>query len=197
MSQDEKSAFFAGLSVAEQRPASTAQQGDGDGVPAAPGLWFSNGNHPMIACVQRVSRARVVVEGATIAQIEQGLLVLLGVAENDTAADCERLAAKVAGLRVFDDAQGKMNLGPAEVGGAVLVVSQFTLLGDCRRGRRPDFFAAAKPEVAEPLCQLFCEAVRRAGLPVVAGRFRTHMQVELVNDGPVTLILDTADWKQA
>ncbi len=150
----------------------------------------------MIACVQRVSRARVVVEGKTIAQIEQGLLVLLGVAEDDTPADCERLAAKVAGLRIFDDAQGKMNLAPAEVGGAVLVVSQFTLLGDCRRGRRPDFFAAAKPEAAEPLCQLFCEGVRRAGLPVVTGRFRAHMQVELINDGPVTLILDTADWKQ-
>lgn len=149
----------------------------------------------MIACVQRVSHARVVVEGATIAQIERGLVVLLGVAEHDTAADCERLAAKIAGLRVFDDAEGKMNLGPSEVGGAVLVVSQFTLLGDCRRGRRPDFFAAAKPEIAEPLVQLFCEAVRRAGLPVVSGRFRAHMQVELVNDGPVTLVLDTAAWK--
>lgn len=151
----------------------------------------------MIACVQRVTRARVVVEDTTVAQIEQGLVVLLGVAEDDTVADCERLAAKVAGLRVFDDAEGKMNLGPAEVGAAVLVVSQFTLLGDCRRGRRPEFLAAAKPEVAEPFCQLFCEMIRRAGLPVVAGRFRTHMRVELVNDGPVTLVLDTARWKQS
>ena len=147
----------------------------------------------MKACVQRVSRAQVTVSGEICARIGTGLLVLLGVAEDDTDAEARQLAYKIAGLRIFEDDQGKMNLALADVGGAMLVVSQFTLLGNCRRGRRPSFTAAAPPEVAERLYAVFVETIAAAGIEVATGRFRQHMQVELVNDGPVTLLLDTKE----
>jgi len=124
-------------------------------------------------------------------RIGHGLLVLLGVAGGDTATEAESLARKTAGLRIFEDEQGKMNRSIGEVGGSILVVSQFTLLGDCRKGRRPSFVAAAAPEVAERLYEVFVEAVRQQGIEVSTGRFRQHMEVELVNDGPVTLVVDT------
>jgi len=147
----------------------------------------------MRAVVQRVSRAAVVIDGETVGAIQRGLLVLLGVAPADTEKEARWLAEKVAGLRVFNDEAGKMNLGVAEVGGGVLVVSQFTLYGDCRKGRRPSFIAAAPPEIAMPLYEAFVNALRALGLPVATGRFGAMMQVELVNDGPVTLILDTKE----
>ena len=119
------------------------------------------------------------------------MLALLGVAAGDTEATARQLAQKIAGLRVFEDSQQKMNLSLTDVGGAMLIVSQFTLLGDCRRGRRPDFTAAAPPEVAERLYQVFVDAVAAQNVPVATGRFRQHMEVELVNDGPVTLVVDS------
>src|SRR5262245_28921086 len=142
----------------------------------------------MRAVVQRVSRARVLVGDEVVGAVGRGLLVLLGVAPADTAEGARWLADKVVGLRVFADAAGKMNLDVAEAGGGVLVVSQFTLYGDCRKGRRPSFVGAAGPEVAVPLYEAFVAAVRAHGLPTAAGRFGAMMQVELVNDGPVTLI---------
>jgi D-tyrosyl-tRNA(Tyr) deacylase len=145
----------------------------------------------MRACVQRVSRAQVTVAGEVAGGIDRGLLVLLGVAVDDTEDDARWLADKLAGLRIFDDAEGKMNLALADVGGAMLVVSQFTLLGDCRRGRRPSFIAAAPPEKAEALYDVFVEAARAKGLTVATGIFRRHMEVELVNDGPVTLLVES------
>ena len=144
----------------------------------------------MRACVQRVSRARVTVGGEVSGQIGKGLLVLLGVAKEDTPADARTLAKKIAGLRIFEDDQQKMNLALADVGGAMLVVSQFTLLGDCRKGRRPSFVDAALPEVAEALYEVFTDTVAALGIEVATGRFRQHMEVELVNDGPVTILLD-------
>lgn len=147
----------------------------------------------MRAVVQRVRRAAVVIEGESVAAIERGLLVLLGVAATDTPADVQWLAEKTAHLRIFNDAAGKMNLSVADAGGALLVVSQFTLHGDCRKGRRPSFIAAAPPEVAVPLYEAFVNALRALGLPVQTGRFGAMMQVELVNDGPVTLLLDTKE----
>jgi D-aminoacyl-tRNA deacylase len=147
----------------------------------------------MRACVQRVSRASVAVAGEVCGQIGQGMLVLLGVAAGDTEADARWLAQKIAGLRIFEDAGQKMNLSLADVGGAMLVVSQFTLLGDCRRGRRPDFTAAAPPELAERLYQLFVDLVAQQGIPVATGRFRQQMDVELVNDGPVTLVVESGE----
>jgi D-tyrosyl-tRNA(Tyr) deacylase len=119
------------------------------------------------------------------------MLVLLGVAGGDTETDARWLAQKIAGLRIFEDPEQKMNLSLADVGGAMLVVSQFTLLGDCRKGRRPDFTAAAPPETAETLYETFVAAVAAQGIPVATGRFRQHMEVELVNDGPVTLVVDS------
>ncbi|MBI3463710.1 MAG: D-tyrosyl-tRNA(Tyr) deacylase [Planctomycetes bacterium] len=145
----------------------------------------------MRAVVQRVSRAQVRVEGQVVAAIGTGVLVLLGVAADDTPEDARYLAEKVAGLRVFEDAESKMNLSLAEVEGSVLVVSQFTLLGDCRKGRRPSFTEAAPPEKAEALYLQFAEQVRQQGIPVATGQFRQHMEVEFVNDGPVTLLLDS------
>jgi D-tyrosyl-tRNA(Tyr) deacylase len=145
----------------------------------------------MRAVVQRVRRARVTVGNEVTGEIGRGLLVLIGVAADDTEADAGYLAEKVAGLRIFEDGQGKMNLACAEVGGAVLAVSQFTLLGDVRRGKRPSFAAAARPEQAVPLYQRFVERIRAAGLRCETGRFQEMMQVELVNDGPVTLLLDS------
>ena len=145
----------------------------------------------MRACIQRVSRAQVTVAGEVCGRVGRGLLVLLGVAEGDSEADARQLALKIGSLRVFEDAQGKMNLSLGEVGGAMLVVSQFTLLGDCRKGRRPSFDAAARPEVAETLYQVFVQAVAEQGLEVATGRFRQHMEVELVNDGPVTFVVES------
>lgn len=147
----------------------------------------------MRACVQRVSRARVTVRGEVVGQIDQGLLVLLGVAADDTETDARKMAEKIAGLRIFEDSQGKMNLALADTSGAMLVVSQFTLLGDCRKGRRPSFTDAAGPDLAEKLYQVFTQTVSAAGIPVATGRFREHMEVELVNDGPVTLLIDSRD----
>jgi D-aminoacyl-tRNA deacylase len=151
----------------------------------------------MKACIQRVSRAQVSVAGEVCGRIggpagqPAGMLVLLGVAAGDVEADARKLAQKIAGLRIFEDRQGKMNLSLAEVGGAMLVVSQFTLLGDCRKGRRPSFTDAAPPELAERLYQVFVAAVAEQGIEVATGRFRQHMEVELVNDGPVTLLVDS------
>ena len=147
----------------------------------------------MRACIQRVSSARVRVEGETVGEIGRGFLVLLGVAAGDGPAELRWMVDKVVGLRVFDDADGKMNLGLADVGGELLVVSQFTLLGDCRKGRRPSFIGAASPEIAEQMYEEFVAAARAAGIRVATGKFRTHMEVALVNDGPVTLLLDSAD----
>ena len=147
----------------------------------------------MRACVQRVSSARVRVEGETVGEIGRGFLVLLGVAAGDGPAELRWMVDKVVGLRVFDDGEGKMNLALADVGGELLVVSQFTLLGDCRKGRRPSFIDAAPPEIAERMYEEFVAAARAAGIRVATGRFRTHMEVELVNDGPVTLLLDSTD----
>jgi D-tyrosyl-tRNA(Tyr) deacylase len=138
-----------------------------------------------------VSRAEVTIGGESCGQIERGLVVLLGVAVGDTTDDAVQLAGKIVGLRVFDDAEGKMNLALADVDGAMLVVSQFTLLGDCRKGRRPSFVGAAPPEVAESLYEAFVAAVVTVGIRVATGRFRQNMQVSLTNDGPVTLLLGT------
>jgi D-tyrosyl-tRNA(Tyr) deacylase len=145
----------------------------------------------MRACVQRVSQAQVTVDGEVCGQIERGLVVLLGVATDDTADDARQMAEKIVGLRIFDDAEGKMNLALADVAGAMLVVSQFTLLGDCRKGRRPSYIAAAGPEFAERLYETFVSAVREQGITVGTGRFRQYMEVSLVNDGPVTLLIDS------
>ena len=145
----------------------------------------------MRAVVQRVSRAAVHVGGRQVAAIGRGLLVLLGVARDDSEADARYIADKLAGLRIFDDAEGRLNLSVADVGGAVLLVSQFTLLGDCRKGRRPSFSHAAPPETAQQLYRQVADRLERAGIPVQTGRFREHMQVSLVNDGPVTVLLDS------
>lgn len=147
----------------------------------------------MLACIQRVSRAKVTVGGETTGEIERGFLVLLGVAHGDAEADADALAKKVVGLRVFEDAEGKMNLALADVGGGMLVVSQFTLLGDCRKGRRPSFSGAAPPEEANRLYEYFVQQVAGQGIPTATGRFAAMMDVELVNDGPVTLIIDSRD----
>jgi D-aminoacyl-tRNA deacylase len=145
----------------------------------------------MRVVVQRVSRAQVTVRGEVVGKIERGLLVLLGVAGTDKEADAEYLADKVAGLRIFEDEAGKMNLSVADAGGAVLVVSQFTLYGDVRRGKRPSFDDAAPPEQARKLYEYFVERIRNAGLRCETGRFQEMMQVELVNDGPVTILVDS------
>jgi D-tyrosyl-tRNA(Tyr) deacylase len=145
----------------------------------------------MRACVQRVSRAQVTVAGEVVGRIGPGLLVLLGVAAGDGEDDARQLAEKIVSLRVFDDEAGKMNRSLADVGGGLLVVSQFTLLGDCRKGRRPSFDAAAPPDLARSLYERFADCVRERGIEVATGRFREMMQVELVNDGPVTLLLDS------
>lgn len=145
----------------------------------------------MRAVVQRVLRAKVTVDGETVGEIGRGFVVLLGVSRDDTPADADYMAEKVAGLRVFEDEQGKMNRSLQDVGGAVLAVSQFTLYGDVRRGRRPGFDRAARPEQAEPLYLRFVEQLKARGLTVATGRFQAHMEVELVNDGPVTILIDS------
>jgi D-tyrosyl-tRNA(Tyr) deacylase len=146
---------------------------------------------PVRAVVQRVSRAEVRVEGRAAGRIERGLAVLLGVSREDGEEDARQLADKVAALRVFDDPAGKMNLALGEVGGGVLVVSQFTLLGDARKGNRPSFVEAAAPEAANALYERFCARIREKGLRVETGVFRAAMEVELVNEGPVTILLDS------
>jgi D-aminoacyl-tRNA deacylase len=143
------------------------------------------------ALVQRCGPARVTVDGRESGAIDAGLVVLVGATHDDAEADAVWLARKVAGLRVFADAAGQMNRDVTEAGGAVLVVPQFTLYGDARRGRRPDFVAAARPERAEPLFERFCAALTEAGVRVARGVFRAHMRVELVNDGPVTLMIES------
>jgi len=145
----------------------------------------------MRACVQRVRRARVTVGGDVVGAIDLGLLVLLGVAHEDTDDDARALADKICGLRVFEDEAGKMNLSLLDVQGSLLAVSQFTLYGDCRKGRRPSFTQAAPPELGERLYETFIAAVGVQGVRVATGRFRADMDVELVNNGPVTLLLDS------
>jgi D-tyrosyl-tRNA(Tyr) deacylase len=145
----------------------------------------------MRAVVQRVSRAQVTVSGEIVGQIDLGLLVLLGVGREDTEADATYLADKICSLRVFEDQRGKMNRSVREVGGSVLAVSQFTLYGDVRRGKRPSFDEAAPPEKARQLYEFFLERIRAAGVRCEAGRFQAAMQVELVNEGPVTILLDS------
>ena len=147
----------------------------------------------MRAVVQRVSRAAVTISGEKVGEIGRGLLVLLAVAPDDAQPQVDWLAEKIAGLRVFPDDAGKMNRDVTEAGGAMLIVSQFTLYGDCRKGRRPSFLGAAPPEVAIPLYEAFARAVRGLGVAVATGRFGADMQVELVNDGPVTLIIDSKE----
>ena len=144
----------------------------------------------MRACVQRVLRAHVEVDGEVVGKIDRGLVVLLGVAAADDESHLEWMVDKIVGLRVFNDDQGKMNRALADVDGALLIVSQFTLLGDCRQGRRPSFVGAAGPEAAERLYDQFVAKAERRGVRVAKGRFRADMQVSLVNDGPVTLIID-------
>ena len=145
----------------------------------------------MRAVIQKVTHAEVVVEGETVGKIQDGYMVLLGAENGDTEADARYCAGKIAGLRVFEDENDRMNLSLADVGGSVLLVSQFTLLADARHGRRPDFMKAAKPDVAEPLCDRVKEMLEEKGLTVETGRFRTHMEVSLLNDGPVTILLDS------
>jgi len=146
----------------------------------------------MRAVVQRVSRAKVTVNSEVTGEIGRGLLVLLGVAQTDTQSNADYLADKIAGLRIFEDDDGKMNRAAAEAQGEVLVVSQFTLYGDVRRGKRPSFDAAAPPQKARELYDYFVERIRAAGLRCHTGRFQEMMQVELVNDGPVTILLDSS-----
>ena len=145
----------------------------------------------MRAVVQRVTHARVTVNEEVVGEIRRGLLVLLGVAVPDTEADAVYLAEKIAGLRIFEDGNGKMNRNAQEAGGGILTVSQFTLYGDARRGKRPSFDAAAPAELARRLYDLFVERIRALGLPCETGRFQEMMRVELVNEGPLTILLDS------
>jgi D-aminoacyl-tRNA deacylase len=146
----------------------------------------------MRAVIQRVREARVTVEGSVLGEIGPGLLALLGIAKADSPADAEFLAEKILNLRVFPDEAGKMNRSLLDIGGALLVVSQFTLYGDCRKGRRPSFDDAAPAELARPLYEHFIEVARKSGLRVETGVFQAHMEVSLVNDGPVTLLVESA-----
>ncbi|MCH3914819.1 MAG: D-aminoacyl-tRNA deacylase [Acidaminococcaceae bacterium] len=145
----------------------------------------------MRAVVQRVLKAGVTVAGEKVGSIEKGYLVLLGVEENDLPEDAQYIAEKMVGLRIFEDKEDKMNLSLLDVGGSMLIVSQFTLLGDCRKGRRPSFVHAAQPDKAEELYQQVVDIVRSRGITVATGRFRTHMEVSLINDGPVTMLIDS------
>lgn len=147
----------------------------------------------MKAVLQRVSEASVAVGGQVIGQTGKGLVVLLGVARGDEEGDAHILATKTANLRIFADAESKFNLSILEAGGRALVISQFTLLADARRGRRPSFDQAAAPEMAETLVDRFCQSLRHEGVPVETGRFGAHMQVEIHNDGPVTIVLDSKE----
>ncbi len=150
----------------------------------------------MKAVFQRVADASVTVEGRTTGEIGAGALILLGVLQTDTETHAALMAQKIANLRVFTDDQDKMNLSLLDIGGEVLVVSNFTLAANCSRGRRPDFFAAARPAQAEPLYERFMEELRALGLRVAAGEFGADMTVRMNGDGPVTILLDTADWEK-
>ena len=145
----------------------------------------------MRAVIQRVAQSRVSVAGEVVGEIGRGILVLLGVVRGDTPANATQLAEKIVHLRIFEDAAGKMNRSLIDTGGQMLVVSQFTLLGDCRKGRRPSFARAAAPELAQSLYEDFVEKARAAGVTVATGRFRAMMAVSLINDGPVTLIVES------
>ena len=145
----------------------------------------------MRSVIQRVTCASVTVGGEVAGSIGEGLLVLLGVKVGDTEKDAQLAAEKIAGLRIFEDEAGKMNLSVQDIGGEVLAVSQFTLLGDARKGKRPSFIEAARPEIADPLYEKVVENIRAAGLTCKTGVFRADMQVELINDGPVTILYDT------
>lgn len=153
----------------------------------SPGKWQVN----MRAVVTRVTSASVSIDGETVGKINNGFLVLLGVKDSDGTSEAEKLASKITGLRVFEDESGKMNLSLDQVSGEILTVSQFTLLGTCKKGRRPEFTSAARPETAIPLYEYFISLCRDAGFYVETGRFGADMQVKSCNDGPVTLILDT------
>lgn len=144
----------------------------------------------MRAVIQRVTRASVTVDETVVGAIEHGLCVLIGVTDGDDQALADKLAEKLVKLRIFTDADDKMNLSVADIGGSILMISQFTLYGDARKGNRPSFMAAARPEIAEPLIDHCCEQIRALGIPVETGRFGADMDVEIHNDGPVTLILD-------
>ena len=150
----------------------------------------------MRALVQRVSQAKVIVDQECVGKIEKGLLILVGVGQDDGLDDAQWLARKVSGLRIFTDTDGKMNLSVDQVSGKILAVSQFTLYGDCRRGRRPSFEKAGRPEHAEPLFEAFVKAVHDLGIQCETGRFQTHMDVHLCNEGPVTLWIDSHDRKR-
>ena len=146
--------------------------------------------------VQRCSRAEVRIDGRTVGQIGQGFMLLVGITENDTKAEADLLAKKIAQLRVFEDPEGKMNLAIRDVGGAILSISQFTLYADCRKGNRPSFIRAARPEQASPLYDYFNETLRETyGLTVETGRFGADMKVDFINDGPVTILFDTDELK--
>ena len=145
----------------------------------------------MRAVVQRVKSASVTVDGELVSEIEAGVLIFLGVAHGDTTTELEYIANKVANLRIFEDAEGKMNCSLLETGGAALVVSQFTLYGDCRKGRRPSFINAARPEAANTLYEQFITALEKLNVPTQGGTFQAMMDVQLINDGPVTILLDS------
>jgi D-tyrosyl-tRNA(Tyr) deacylase len=145
----------------------------------------------MRAVVQRVTRAKVTVEGGVVGEIKQGLVVLLGIARDDSEADAEYLAAKIVSLRIFDDETGKMNVSVKDINGGILVISQFTLYGDVRRGLRPSWIDAAAPEIAKPLYEFFIAQAQKLLTEVASGSFQSMMQVELINDGPVTILLDS------
>ena len=145
----------------------------------------------MRCVVQKVTQASVTVDKEVVGKIGAGFMVLVGVETGDTDADATYIAGKITGLRIFEDADDKMNLSLQDVGGEVLLVSQFTLLADARHGRRPSFIGAARPEIAQPLCEVLKQKIESAGIHVETGRFQTHMEVELLNDGPVTILLDS------
>lgn len=151
----------------------------------------------MRVVLQRVSRAAVRVDGEVVGEIGSGLLALVGVAAGDDAETVDKVAGKVAGLRIFADAEGRFNESVAEIGGAVLVVSQFTLISDVRKGRRPSFTSAARPEQAEPLVERFAAQLAAAGVPTASGRFGAMMEVELVNDGPFTVVIDSSELERS
>ena len=158
------------------------------------GLWEKKGaslGEIMKIVVQRSKQAQVIVNDEVVGSIQQGLVLLVGITHDDTLQDAQYLAEKISGLRIFSDDEGKMNLSVLDCGGAILSISQFTLYGDCRKGKRPNFMAAAKPDYAEPLYEHFNNLLREKGLAVETGVFGADMDVSLVNDGPVTLVLDT------